>query len=110
MPPSRMPHRIALVVMLVDGEMTLCPFFAKCDGVVIVDPDGEQSPFLARTQRTTEAMCDLILRSGVRRLILGFVPGPTARRLRAAGIDIRLGSCACSVEELAACLEHLPTA
>ena len=96
--------------MLVDGEMMLCPFFAKCDGVLVIEPEDGRCEFLAKTQRTTGAMCELILHTGARRLILGFLPGAAARRLRAAGIDIRLGSCACAVEQLAACFDDLPAA
>jgi predicted Fe-Mo cluster-binding NifX family protein len=110
MPPSRVAHRVALLVMVVDGEMTLCPFFAKCDGVLVIDPESTECTFLPKTRRTTEAMCDLILETGADRLILGFIPGPAVRKLRAAGIDIRLGSCACATEELAACFDHLPAA
>ncbi len=109
-PSASQSHRAALLVMLVGGEMTLFPFFAKADGVLVIDPDIGQCEFMAKTKRTTEAMCELILRTGARRLILGFVPVPAARRLRAAGIDIRLGSWACSVQELAACFGKLPTA
>lgn len=109
--PSPDPSRaIALLVMLMDGEMMLCPFFAKCDGVLVIEPESGRCEFLAKTQRTTGAMCELILHTAARRLILGFVPGAAARRLRAAGIDIRLGSCACAVEQLAACFDDLPAA
>jgi len=109
-PSPQLSRATALVVMLVDGDMALCPFFAKCDGVVVIDPDGGRREFHARTQPAAAAMCDLILKTGARRLVLGFVPGPAARRLRAAGVDIRLGSCACAVEQLAACFDDLPAA
>jgi hypothetical protein len=77
MPPSPAPssnqsNLIALLVILVDGEIMLCPFFAKCDGVLVIDPDSGRREFLAKTNRTIEAMCDLILRTGADRLILGF--------------------------------------
>ena len=109
-PSPQLPRATALVVMLVDGEMALCPFFAKCDGVLVIDPDIGDREFHARTQPAAEAMCERILGTGARRLILGFVPGPAARRLRTAGVDIRLGSCACAVEDLAACFDDLPAA
>jgi len=109
-PSPGQSHCVALLVMLVDGEMMLCPFFAKCDGVLVIDPDSGRSEFLARTRRTTEATCDLILRTGAHRLIFGFIPGAAARKLSAAGIDLRLGSCGCAVEELAACFDQLPAA
>jgi hypothetical protein len=110
MPLPRKSHQVALVVMVVNGEMALCPFFAKCDGLLIVDRDNGKCEFLPKTRPTSEAMCNLILETDADRLILGFIPGPAARKLQAAGLDIRLGSCACPVEELAACFDHLPTA
>jgi hypothetical protein len=98
------------VVILLDGETRLCPFFTKCDGILVVDPDSGRHEFFGKTQRTAEAMCQLILDTGVRRLVLGFVPGSAARRLIAAGVDIRLGSSACTVEDLAAGFDRLPAA
>jgi hypothetical protein len=103
-------HRTALLVMVVEGEMMLCPFFAKCDGVLVVDPDGGDCEFRPKTGRTTDAACELIMETGANRLILGFIPGTAVRKLRAAGVDIRLGSCACTVDDLAACFDHLPAA
>lgn len=103
-------HRIALLVMGTNGKTMLCPFFSKCDGLLVIDPDGGTREFHARQQCTVEAMCDLILKTGVRRLILGFIAGPTARKLRAARLDIRLGSCTCSVEDLATNFDDLPSA
>lgn len=103
-------RRTALVVMDSTEETTLCPFFGKCDGLLVIDPDAESHEFHANPQHTAEAMCDLILKTGVRRLVLGFIGGPGAQKLRAAGVDIRLGSCACTVEDLALCFDDLPSA
>lgn len=103
-------RRTALLVMHASGEAALCPFFGKCDGLLVIDPDGGAREFHANTQRTAEAMCDLILDTGVHRLVLGFVTGPAAQKLRAAGVDVRLGSCARSVEDLAAGFGDLPVA
>ena len=101
-------RRTALLVMQPSGAPSLCPFFGKCDGVLFIDPDTGSRDFRANTQRTTEAVCDLILRSGVDRLVLGFIGGPAAQKLRAAGVDVRLGSCACAVEDLVARFHDLP--
>ena len=109
-PSPQLSRATALVVMLIDGETALCPFFAKCDGVLVIDPHSGDQEFHARTQPRAEAMCDLILKTGAHRLVLGFVPGPAARQLRAGGVDIRLGSCARAVEELAASFDDLPAA
>ena len=102
------PRKTALLVMRAKGKTTLCPFFGKCDGLVIFDPNDGSREFHANAEHSAERMCELILRSGVRRLVLGFLPGAAARRLQAAGVDMRLGSCACALEELAAHFEVLP--
>jgi len=52
----------------------------------------------------------LILATGVDGLVCGFIGEPEIRRLRAAGIDVRLGSGRCSVEELVASFCTLPKA
>ena len=103
-------RRTALIVVESNGATTLCPFFAKCGGLLVVDPDTGFRRFYPNTEHTTEAMCDLILKSGVQRLVLGFIGGPAAQKLRAAGIDIRLGSCASVVDELASDFDSLPPA
>lgn len=103
-------RRTALLVVHSHGEAVLCPFFAKCDGLLVIDPDSGSCEFHANTRRTTEAMCDLILETETHRLILGFIGGPAAQKLRAAGIDVRLGSCACAIEDLALGFDHLPAA
>ena len=101
-------RRTALLVMRSNGDTALCPFFGKCDGLLIVDPDSGLREFHANTEHTAETMCDVILEADVHRLVLGFIAGPAARKLRAAGVDIRLGSCACTVENLALCFDVLP--
>ncbi len=101
-------RRTALLVMKSGSEATLCPFFGKCDGLLLIDPDTDSREFHANIEHTAEQMCDVVLKSGVHRLVLGFIPGAMARKLRAAGVDIRLGSCVCAVEDLAACFDVLP--
>jgi len=93
-----------------NGEAALCPFFCKCDGLLVIDPDSGSREFHANPPGTAEGMCDLILKTGAHRLVLGFIGGPAAQKLRAAGIDIRLGSCAGAVEELALGFDDLPAA
>lgn len=105
--PSR---RTALLVMHSNDETVLCPFFGKCDGLVVIDPDDGSCEFHARRQHSAEAMCDLIQKTGVHRLVLGFIGGPAADKLRAAGIDIHLGPCTRPVEDLAIAFDELPAA
>ena len=107
--PERL-HRVALSVMRSKGEVALCPFFGKCDGVLIIDACEKSREFYTNEQRTAAAICELILNTGADRLICGFVGEPERQRLGAAGIDVRLGSCACAVEDLVACFDDLPRA
>ena len=107
-PLSNQTRLVALLVMSARTETALCPFFGKCDGLLVIDPETGARVFQANTGHTAEAMCDMILKSGVNRLILGFIAGPAARKLHAAGVDIRLGSCACAVDDLAARFDDLP--
>lgn len=108
-PSQTMPNATAFLIMNTDGEPTLCPFFGKCDGLVVVEPGSFRREFSANTERTAKDMCALIVESGARRLVLGFVPDAIAKKLRDVGVDIRLGSCACGIDELAMRFEDLPT-
>jgi hypothetical protein len=108
LPPQERSHRAALLVMRTGGGAVLCPFFGKCDGLVIFDPAKDLHEFCANIKGTPEAICDLVLKTGVQRLVLGLIPGSAVRKLREAGVDIRLGSCACAVEDLATRFNELP--
>ena len=108
-PVAGRSRETGLLVIRSDGDSVLCPFFGKCDGLLIINSDNGSHEFHANTDRSAEKMCDVILKTGVHRLVLGFIAGPAARKLRVAGIDIRLGSCACAVEDLAECFDALPT-
>ena len=112
MPTSRreQPSRTALLVMRIGEEVTLCPFFGKCDGVVVIDPDVGRREYRWQDRETADAMCDLIIGTGARRLILGFVGEAAADRLRRLGIDVRVGPCACALDDLVASFDHLPSA
>jgi predicted Fe-Mo cluster-binding NifX family protein len=101
---------IALLVAHAHGKTMLSPFFAKCEGILVIDPRATKHGFLANTERTKQSICDLILKSGVTRLVCGFISEPERDKLSAAGIDVRLGSCVCPVHDLAASFEMLPMA
>jgi predicted Fe-Mo cluster-binding NifX family protein len=103
-------HRTALLVMRSKGEMTLSPFFGKCDGVLVIDPHKKTQEFHVNQPRTADSVCALILKSGAPRLVCGFVAGPEKQKLRAAGVDVRLGSPAGALEDLAAHFDDLPQA
>lgn len=88
----------------------LCPFFNKCDGVLLVDPTARTARFYPRDRSGTKSVCDLILELQPRRIICGFIDMPERNRLRAAGIDVRLGSCNCPIDELVTSFQTLPEA
>jgi predicted Fe-Mo cluster-binding NifX family protein len=91
-------------------EPILSPFFAKCDGLLIVDLDAEARTFHANAKHTSQSICELILESGVTRLVCGFIAEPEKKKLSTAGIDVRVGSCQRSVEDLVNGFAKLPQA
>lgn len=102
--------RIAVTVMHPGSGPTPCPFFGKCDGIVVLDTVTGMQEFHRNPPRTPQSLCTLILASDVDGIVCGFIAEPEVRRLRAAGIDVRLGSGTCSVDELVACFCDLPEA
>jgi len=110
-PPSADRKRwIALLVARTRRKTVLSPFFAKSDGLLIVDPCSHVREFRQNPDRTTEAICELILASGLDRLVCGFIAKPDRDTLSGRGIDIRLGSCARSIDALVRDFENLPAA
>ncbi len=103
-------RRTALLVMRSKGATALSPFFGKCDGVLVIDAVRKSQEFHANQPRTADTVCALILKTGAARLVCGFIAGPEKQRLRAAGVDVRLGSSASAVEDLAAHFGDLPQA
>lgn len=110
---STTPDRTNCIAVLVARHrrrFVLSPFFAKSDGLLVIDPVARRRRYRANAARTNEAICELILASGATRLICGFVGAPERDGLRAAGTDIRLASCAHSVADLVSAFETLPSA
>jgi predicted Fe-Mo cluster-binding NifX family protein len=107
---SRAASRIAVTVMDFGSGPQPCPFFGKCDGIVVLDAASGAWAFLRNPPRTPESLCDLILASGVDGLVCGFISEPAISRLHAAGIDVRWGSGSRSVDELVASFRDLPEA
>lgn len=102
---------LTAVTVMKDGtNYALCPFFGKCDGILVVDPIKVKVVYIDNTGRTPEGMCGTILESGATRLICGFVPEAERKKLQAAGLDVRLGSCACAVDQLVTEFDTLPKA
>jgi len=88
----------------------LCPFFQKCDGVLLIDGAGNSTEFHQRDRSGVKPLCDLIVELKPGALVCSFVGETEKQKLRNAGIDVRLGSCSCSIEELLAGFHNLPRA
>ncbi len=106
----RVASRIAVTVMEPGSGPVPCPFFGRCDGIMVHDADTGARELHRNPPRTPQSLCDLLLATGVDGLICGFISEAEISRLRAAGIDVRLGSGRYSVEELVACFCDLPEA
>jgi hypothetical protein len=102
-------ERTAVLVMNAGHGLTLCPVFAKCDGVLLVEPDGSRS-YHPNTEGTARSLSELVLKTRSERLLCGFIATAEKEFLHAAGIDIRLGSCAYAVDELVTSFSTLPGA
>jgi predicted Fe-Mo cluster-binding NifX family protein len=102
--------RIGVLVMGPESAAALCPFFGKCDGLLVIDQADNIREFYPNEGRTADSLCDLIVKSAANQLICGFIPEAAKHRLRAAGIHVRLGMCTRSVDELAQCACQLPEA
>ena len=103
-------YRTALTIARVGAETVLCPFFGKCDGLLIVDTASGAREFVANGERTPQSLCEIILKARPDRLICGFIHEEEKQRLLAAGIDVRVGSCCDCVQDLVACFCDLPAA
>ncbi len=99
------------VTVMKDGvDYALCPFFGKCDGLLVIEPTALKVTFIPNANRDPESLSDLILAAKIKHLICGFIPDTERKKLRRAGIDVRCGSCACTVDELIVDFANLPEA
>lgn len=103
------PRTGVLVALGAQGPM-LSPFFARCDGLVVFASGREPETYAAEPGACEQAICDLILKSGVERLVCGFIAAPERQALRARGVDVRVGSCLESIAALVARFESLASA
>jgi len=108
--PTASAGRIVVLVMNAGSVPVLSPFFAKCEGVLLLDPAEPSPEFYPRDRTGVKSICDIITELKPEYVICGYVGEAEKRRLRASGIDVRLGSCSCSVEELATRVRKLPEA
>lgn len=102
--------RTALLVMNSGSTSLLCPFFSKCDGVLLMNAADGSKEFHPRDRSGAKSMCDLLLELKPGQVICGFIAEPEMQKLRDAGIDVRLGSCSCPIDELVASFSGLPKA
>lgn len=109
---SEMPPVVYTAVTVMNSESgpALCPFFAKCDGVMVFNGAGSAEVFYPNRARTADSMCNLLLEIRPNRLVCGFIAAPERNRLRAAEIEVRLGSCVRSVAELVGGFDDLAVA
>lgn len=99
-----------VTVMRTGAEYALCPFFGKCDGLLIVEPKAFGVTFMPNTNRDPESLRNMIIAAKVTNLICGFIPDAECEKLRSAGVDVRCGSGACSLDELVVNFANLPDA
>jgi predicted Fe-Mo cluster-binding NifX family protein len=107
---SALNSATAILVLNSHRGPMLCPFFQKCDGVLLIDSTGKSTTFHERDRSGAQPLCNLIVKLKPRALICSFIGQPERRALRAAGIDVRLGFCSSSIAELLAGFERLPPA
>lgn len=100
----------AVMVMNSGSVPLLCPFFDKCDGVLLINSADGSTKFHPRDRSSAKRLCDLILELKPPKLICGFIGAAEKKKLRSAGIDVRLGSCNCPVDELVSTFSSLPKA
>lgn len=101
---------MAITVMRNGKDYQLCPFFGKCDGLLLIGTADASAEFKPNIGCNAEFLAELIVASRVERLICGFIPQVERAKLRAAGIDVRLGSCVCGIDELFVAFSDLPQA
>jgi hypothetical protein len=94
--------------MMSDGVPELCPFFGKCDGLLLIDEKAGTETIYPNISRSAGPFCELILDLAPERLICGFIGETEFRRLHAAGVDVRVGSCAAPIAVLIDCFCDLP--
>ncbi len=100
-----------ITVMKDGSNYVLCPFFGKCDGVLVMESARTAVAFIPNTNHNPELLSNLIIESKIKRLICGFVPrAECQQRLHEAGIDVRFGSGAYAVNELVVAFANLPGA
>lgn len=104
------PLQTAVLVVGPTHEPLLSPFSCNSDRILLIV--GGQAPvqFYRPVPHDGTSLSDAILRLKPGRLICGFVDEAAKKKLNAAGVDVRLGSCSCSIAKLVADFNNLPPA
>ena len=102
--------RTAVLVMNSEFTSLLCPFFHKCDCVLLINSADGSQEFHRHDQLGEKSLCELIVDLKPQHCICGYIDEPEKQKLRAAGIDVRIGSCSCPVDELITSFHTLPRA
>ena len=100
----------AVLVINSGSRSLLCPFFGKCDGVLLINEADGSRKFHPHDHAGAKSVCELILELKPQQLVCGFIGEAEKQRLCAAGIDVRLGSCNCSIDQLVNSFSSLPKA
>ena len=98
---------VAVLVARTRRRTMLSPFFAKCDGILLVDPVTRCRDYMPNADRTSEATCAMIAISSATRLVCGFIADADRDR-SAMRSRWRIGSCSCPVDDLVCGFEALP--
>jgi hypothetical protein len=54
-------HTTAMLVINTHSGLVLCPFFAKCDGVLLIDQKNTSTEFHQNNRLDAQSLCDLIV-------------------------------------------------
>ena len=101
-------QHIAIVVSRVGERKILSPFFAKSDGVLVIDRQNGRHVYHENGEHSGNRICEIVARTGSTRVVLGFVGHADTIALRENGVELRLGCCTCDLSELAASFDNLP--
>jgi len=102
--------RTALTIRNSPSGPVLSPFFAKCQFVLFVEPDGAAQEWIRNFEGRSDVLAAWILGGDVRRVICGFIDRAAAAALIRAGLDVRIGPCDLPVIQLLSLFESLPRA
>ena len=102
--------RLAFTVEQNDNDTPLSPVFGKAPWLLVIDSEAGQISYVRNVSWTSEWICTTALVHAVDVLACAYIDRTALRRLKDAGIDVRLASCSRPATELAAGIAGLPPA